>query len=397
MSSGAPAKPRGYRSSLWGVRNPYPGLWLCSGLLLLVGLLLILSASSVEAYQEYGSSFIFFNRQVIGAGIGLAVAWMLARSDYRRIRVIAGPLMLLVIVALALVLFPGLGVVRGGSSRWLPMGPMTVQPSEAAKLALILFAAHVLEKKGRAVVNARELAVPVLPVLGVVLILIVVQPDLGTAIICGAGVLVVMHLAGARPIHLATGAAAGGLLAFAMAMTEGYRRTRLFTFLDPWSDPTGAGWQPIQGQIALGSGGWFGLGLGASRQKWSYVPNAHTDFIYAILGEELGLVGTLSVLALFVFLIYLGVRTARRAPDRFGLLLAGGITGWLGLQTLINMGAVTGMLPITGVPLPLISFGGSSLVFTLAGIGLLLSVARAGSKTDSVRQGQPRRRRTSRP
>lgn len=358
--------------------NPYPLLWMASGLLLLVGLVLILSASYVEAYQQFGSSFVFFNRQVIGTAIGLTLAWLLSRWDYRRARVLARPLLALVIVLLFLVLLPGFGVTRGGSSRWLAFGPFTVQPSELAKLALVLFAAHVLESKGRSIGEFRELAVPVLPALGLVVLLIVVQPDLGTAIVCAAGVYVVLHLAGARPIHLAGLLAGGGLLTFAMVMTEGYRRARLFNFLDPWSDPMGAGWQPIQGQIALGSGGWFGLGLGASRQKWSYVPNAHTDFIYAILGEELGLIGTLAVLGLFVFLIYLGVRTARRAPDGFGMLLAGGITGWLGVQALINMGAVTGMLPITGVPLPLISFGGSSLVFTLAAIGLLLSVARAG-------------------
>ncbi|MCA1839168.1 MAG: FtsW/RodA/SpoVE family cell cycle protein, partial [Actinobacteria bacterium] len=157
-----------------------------------------------------------------------------------------------------------------------------------------------------------------------------------------------------------------------------YRRARIGSFLNPWADPLNSGYQNIQGQIALGTGRLFGLGLGASRQKWSYVPNAHTDFIFAILGEEMGLIGTLGVLLLFVFFLYLGVRIARKAPDRFGFLLAGGITGWIGLQALINMAAVAGLVPITGVPLPLISFGGSSLVFTMAGIGVLLSVAQRG-------------------
>jgi cell division protein FtsW len=361
-----------------------------TGLLLLIGLLLILSSSYVEAYQRYGSSFFFFNRQVIGAAVGLCLAWVLARSDYRHFRHFAGPLVAVSIALLFLVLIPSFGVTRGGSSRWIPLGPLTVQPSELAKVALVLFAAHILEKKGRSLSDPRELAVPLLPVLGIIGLLIVMQPDLGTAIICSAGVLVVVHLAGARAVHLAGLLAGGAVLTVAVAMTEPYRRARLFNFLNPWADPTGAGWQPIQGQIALGSGGWFGLGLGASRQKWSYVPNAHTDFIYAILGEELGLIGTLAVLGLFVFLIYLGTTAARRAPDRFGMLLAGGITGMIGVQTLINMGAVTGILPITGVTLPLISFGGSSLVITLAAIGLLLSVARAGGQSRLPAGKRPR-------
>lgn len=368
-----------------GVRNPYLLLWIVAGLMLLIGLLIILSASYVEAYEQYGSSFVFFYKQVVGALLGLVVAVTLARMDYRRLRLFARPLMGLVIVLLFVVLLPGIGVNRGGSSRWLPLGPLLLQPSELAKPVLVLFVALVLEKKDRAISEFRDLAVPVLPVLGIVVTLIVVQPDLGTAIICAACVVIVMYLAGGRPLHLVGILGGGGLLTLSMVMTEGYRRARFFNFLDPWSDPTGAGWQPIQGQIALGSGGWFGLGLGASRQKWSYVPNAHTDFIYAILGEELGLIGTLTVLGLFVFLVYLGIRTARRAPDRFGMLLAGGITGWLGVQAFINMGAVTGLLPITGVPLPLISFGGSSLVFTLAGLGMLLSVARAGRDPRRVR------------
>jgi cell division protein FtsW len=196
--------------------------------------------------------------------------------------------------------------------------------------------------------------------------------------VCGGCALAVVFLAGTRIRHVSAVVTTALLGVGALIAAEGYRRARLFSFLDPWADPLNTGYQTIQGQIALGSGGLFGVGLGASRQKWSYVPHAHTDFIYAIIGEELGLIGTLAVLFLFVFLVYLGIRTARRAPDRFGMLLAGGITAWIGIQALINMGAVTGMLPITGVPLPLISFGGSALVFTLAGIGILLSIARRG-------------------
>ena len=193
-----------------------------------------------------------------------------------------------------------------------------------------------------------------------------------------AAVLTVLYLAGARMRHLGALVSVGSVAAAGLIFTQGYQRARFASYLHPWADPLKGGYQIIQGQIALGSGGWFGVGLGASRQKWSYVPNAHTDFIFAILGEELGLIGTLVVLAAFGFFCYLGIRIAREAPDRFGLLVAGGITAWIGIQAVINIGAVTGMLPITGVPLPMISFGGTSLVLTMAAIGILLSIARRG-------------------
>lgn len=344
----------------------------------MVGLLMILSASSVEAYKRYGSSFLFFNKQAIGAVIGMVAMFLLSRVDYHVIRRIATPLMLMTLVLLVLVLVPGLGVSRGGSSRWIPLGPLQFQPSELAKLALVIYIAHILERKGKRIIDPKEMALPALPIVGLTGLLVVAQPDLGTAIICCACAFVVIYLSGARLRHLAVLSTAGLLGAVMLGYTESYRRARFLSFLNPWADPLNTGYQNIQGQIALGSGGLFGLGLGASRQKWSYVPNAHTDFIYAILGEEAGLAGTLLVLLLFVFFLYLGVRIAKKSPDRFGMLLAGGITSWIVLQGLINMAAVAGLLPITGVPLPMISFGSSSLVFTMAGIGILLSVARRG-------------------
>ncbi len=280
------------------------------------------------------------------------------------------------------VIMPGIGATRGGSSRWLVVGPISIQPSEMAKLALIVFVATVLESKGLKIRDPRELAVPVLPMTGLVALLVIAQPDLGTTVILGGSVLIMLFLAGGRLPHIGL-LATGGLIAVViLSFTRSYRRERVFSFLNPWADPLNTGYQVIQGQIALGSGGFFGLGLGASRQKWSYVPNAHTDFIYAIIGEELGLAGTLTVLVLFIFLMYLGIRVARQAPDRFGLLLAGGITGVIGMQALINMGAISGLLPITGVPLPLISFGSSSLVLTMASVGILLSIAKQGKRTN---------------
>jgi len=357
--------------------NPFVLLIATSVAMLVIGLVMILSASSVEAFQRYGSSFMFFNRQVLGTLVGVAVMLALARTDHRKIRRFARPAMVISVALLAAVLIPGVGVTRGGSSRWLVFGPITLQPSELTKLTMLVFTAHVLDRKGKKILDFKELMLPVFAVLGLVCLLIMAQPDLGTTLITALAVMVVVFLAGARTKHLVALLGGGLLMTLALIMGEGYRRARLFSYLNPWSDPLNTGYQTIQGQIALGSGGLFGLGLGASRQKWSYVPNAHTDFIFAILGEELGLVGTMATLLLFVFFIYLGVRIARKAPDRFGYLVAGGITGWIGIQALINMGAVTGILPITGVPLPLISFGGSSLVFTMAAIGILLSIARS--------------------
>ncbi|HEU5002809.1 MAG TPA: putative lipid II flippase FtsW [Actinomycetota bacterium] len=346
--------------------------------LLAIGLVMVLSASSVESFTAYGSSFLYFRKQLLGAAIGVVVMAVVARLDYRRLRALARPLFWVTLAALLAALVPGIGISGGGSSRWLGFGPITVQPSELAKLSLILVAAHVLERKGRWVGDLRELTVPALPMTAIACGLMLLQPDLGTAIIAAVSVAVVLYLAGARIRHLGAILAGAGACGALYILSKPYQRARLTAFLNPWANPLKGGYQIIQGQIALGSGGWFGVGLGASRQKWSYVPNAHTDFIFAIIGEELGLVGTLLVLGAFAFFLYLGIRTAREAPDRFGFLVAGGITAWIGIQAVINVGAVTGMLPITGVPLPLISFGSTSLVVTLAAIGLLLSIARLG-------------------
>ncbi|MDQ4149223.1 MAG: putative lipid II flippase FtsW [Actinomycetota bacterium] len=360
------------------VHRPHLLLLLTCVAMISIGLVMVLSASSVQAFKQYGTSFSYFYRQLLGAALGTAAMVFMMRFDYRRLRDFARPLLALTIILLVAVLVPGIGTTRGGSSRWLLLGPLSVQPSEAAKLVLVIFAAHVLEGKGRSVLDPVELAVPLLPATGLVALLIMAQPDLGTTIICAGGVMAVIFLSGARMRHVNILAAAGLLMVVVLGLSQAYRRERVLSFLNPWADPLNTGYHVIQGQIALGSGGLFGVGLGASRQKWSYVPNVHTDFIYAIIGEELGLAGTLFVLLLFVFFMCLGIRIARRARDRFGFLLAGGITAWIGLQALVNMATVSGLLPITGVPLPLISFGSSSLVITMAGVGILLSVARRG-------------------
>lgn len=369
--------------------KPHLPLLLTCLTLAAIGVLMILSASSVQAFSRFGTSFSYFKRQMVGVVIGLVAMAVMARSDYRHLRPLARPLLGACLVMLTAVILPGIGSTRGGSSRWLILGPLSIQPSEIAKLALIIFVATVLESKGVKIRDLRELAVPVLPMTGLVCLLVIAQPDLGTTIILGGSVLVILFLAGAQMRHVGLLGAFGLICVVILAFTRSYRRERVFSFLNPWADPLNTGYQVIQGQIALGSGGFFGLGLGASRQKWSYVPNAHTDFIYAIIGEELGLAGTLTVLILFIFLMYLGIRVARQAPDRFGMLLAGGITGVIAMQALINMGAISGLLPITGVPLPLISFGSSSLVLTMASVGILLSIAKRGKRTSGKLKATP--------
>ena len=347
-----------------------------TAILLGFGLVMILSASSVSSYTQYGSSFLFFQRQVVWAVIGIVAMLIASRIDYHRWRGLGWLVLLATVAGLVLVLHPSFGMRVGGSSRWLGFGSMRLQPSEIAKLGLLLVAADVAVRKNGRLTTLRELVLPLGVIVALVTGLILLQPDLGTALIAVAIVFVVIFVGGV-PLPLIGGLGlVGGIGALSMAFAEGYRRARLFSFLNPFRDPLNSGYQSVQSLIALGSGGFFGVGLGASRQKWLYVPNAHTDFIFAILGEELGLIGTMMVIGLFVAFAYVGVRTARRAPDAFGRLVAIGVTTWIVGQAIVNMGAVTGLLPITGVPLPLVSFGGSALVVSMVGIGILANIAR---------------------
>lgn len=349
--------------------------------LTVLGLAMVMSAGSVSATQGYdGNAFWYFQRQgiyAIGGIIALVIAVRLPHTAWRKLAV---P-MLLVLVPLMLVTFhPSVGTSLNGASRWIDLGPVTLQPAELMKLAMIAFAAAVLAKKWGNLDDPVHLLIPLAPVVLVVAVLVIMQRDLGTTVVICGSVIVLLFVAGVRARHMVftVAVALAGTILLIFGTT--YRRSRFVdSFLNPWNDPGDAGFQLIQGLIAFGSGGWTGVGLGASRQKWDYLPNAHSDFIFAIVGEELGLLGALVVLALFALLLFAGIRIAIAAPDTFGRLLAAGITGWIGIQTIINLGAVTGLMPITGVPLPLLSFGGTALVVTLAGIGVLASVARASA------------------
>jgi cell division protein FtsW len=357
--------------------------------LTLIGLVMVLSASSVSSFAEYGSSFRFFKRQLFYAGLGAVAAVVVARIRYQLWQKLSFLFLLVVVVLLLMVLHPSLGVVAGGAARWLSVGPVSLQPSEGAKLAVIAVTAAILARHLHHVHEPIRWAMPLVLIVGAVTALILLQPDLGTAVVIGGSVFILLFAGGVRLWQLGVVAVLSGLVGTALILGEGYRRTRLLSFFRPWADPENTGYQIVQSLIALGSGQLVGVGLGASRQKWLYVPNAHTDFIFSILGEELGLVGEVVVLALFGAFLYCGVRIALRARDAFGRLLAAGITGWLGLQTLINLGAVTGLLPITGVPLPFLSFGGSALVVSLAATGMLFSIGRA-----SLARGKRTSRRT---
>jgi cell division protein FtsW len=359
-------------------------------LLTLVGIVMVLSASSVEAYAELGSSFFFFNRQAIYAAVGVVGLVAAARLPYAAWRALSVPLLLAAVALMVLALHPSWGTSAYGASRWIQVGPVTLQPSELAKLALAAFAATVLTRKWRHIDEPAHLALPLAPVVAIVAGIVILQRDLGTTIVICGSVFLLLFAAGVRLRYLAVTGLAGLATTAWLIFGEAYRRARFLSAFDPWSDAQGAGYQLIQGYIAFGSGGWFGVGLGASRQKWQYLPNAHTDFIFAILGEELGLLGGLAVLGLFGVLLVAAVRTAFRAPDTFGRLLAAGIASWIGLQTIVNLGAVTGLLPITGVPLPFVSAGGSALVVALVSVGVLVNIARAGGSAG--RRGRPARR-----
>ena len=344
----------------------------------LVGLVMVLSASSVEALANYGSSWLFFKRQLAWMVLGFIALAVTSRVDYRVLRRYVGPSLVVSAVLLLAVLVPGVGISVNGSTRWLGFGALRFQPSELAKLALLLYGADLLARRAASVGDWRAVLRPIAVVFCFFGALVMLQPDMGTTISMGIVTVSILFVGGIRMRHMAVVGAAGLFGGTFLAIVEPYRRARLLSFIDPFDHYKEGGYQVAQSLIALGSGGWTGVGLGAGRSKWLFLPNAHTDFIFAIIGEELGLVGAALVLVLFGALAVLGVRATLRAPDRFGALLAAGITGWIVGQAIINVGCVTGALPVTGVPLPFVSFGGSALLFTMCASGVLLNVARQG-------------------
>ncbi|MEU4543549.1 putative lipid II flippase FtsW [Nonomuraea dietziae] len=347
----------------------------CSALLLTLGLMMVLSASSIEALQKTGDPFYWFAKQSMSAALGVPVMWVCSRLPHRFFRWAGYPLMALSIIGLGIVIFAGESHL--GAQRWIDLGPIYFQPSEPAKLGLALWGADLLARKARGGrIEWRQLLIPLLPGTAILAVMVMLGRDLGTTLVLMLIFLSLLWVVGA-PIKLFGGII--GMMTVAvvfMITTEGYRSERITGWLSPWEHAQGAGYQAVQGQIAMGSGGWFGLGLGSSRQKWSWIPHAESDFIFSILGEELGLMGTLSVVALFGLLGYAGLRVAMRVNDAFIRLAASAIVAWVAGQAIVNIGAVIGVLPITGIPLPLVSYGGSALLPTLAALGMLLSFAK---------------------
>lgn len=340
-----------------------------------VGLVMVLSASSVQSLRQFATPWHYFERQVLWLVIAVVAFAVAYRVDYRRWRQLSRPVMIATLLLLVAVLVPGIGIRSAGASRWIGTSSWQIQPSEFAKLALILFAADVADRRADRG-DWRYRMMPIICVLAVLAVLVMRQPDMGTTIVLACIALAVLFAAGSPLKPLGGFLLAGGVGSLIMAVAAPYRWRRMTSFLHPFDDASNTGYQSAQALVTMGSGGLFGTGIGRSVASWGYLPNQQTDFIFAVIAEETGLFGSLIVSGLFVVLAVTGARIACRAPDRFGGLFAAGITAWLVGQAVINIGAVVGLLPVTGVPLPFVSFGGSSLVFAMFGVGILANVAK---------------------
>lgn len=345
-------------------------------LLLTVGIVMVFSSSYVFAQATYADGAHFLKHQLVWALLGIAGMIVTMKVDYHKWKKWANPFFGVTLVLLILLLVPGVGINIKDATRWLGIGKLTFQPSEVAKLALVIFLTRNLSVKKNQIRHFTKGMLPQLLVVGIICGLIMLQPDLGTTLIIAGTAYLLLIAAGACASHLVGLGLLGAVMIVFAIQLEPYRMERFLAFLDPWADPLGDGFQTIQSLYAVGSGGLFGLGLGQGRQKFLYLPEQHTDFIFAVLAEELGFLGTTFVLILFLVFVWRGLKIAMKAPDLFGSLLASGITFMVTLQALLNIGVVTGCLPVTGITLPFISYGGSSLTLNLLGIGVLLNISR---------------------
>jgi cell division protein FtsW len=354
--------------------------------LLAFGVVMVFSASSTTALLgQSGDSAYYLKRTLVIGAVGLVLMRLLSVRGARIARPLTGALLLISFVLLFAVMLPGIGSEANGAQRWIAAGPFQIQPSELAKLALILYGANLLALRPQITRHVRTL-VPYLAVVGVGCLLMMAEPDLGTAIVVCLSTAALLVAAGVKMRHLLLLGAAVGAVVLLAILIEPYRMARLTGFLNPTGDPSGAGFQAIQAKIAMGSGGFFGVGLGQSLQKAFYLPEAHTDMIAAVIGEELGFVGIASLLGLLGLFGYAGLRTAQRARDRYTKLLAAGLTSMVLIQAIVNLFAVMGLAPLTGVPLPFVSYGNSSLLVMLASTGLLLNIAKGGTAAAPARR-----------
>jgi cell division protein FtsW len=347
--------------------------------LICIGILMVYSASIHDAYTYYGSPYYVMEREVVWAALGFVALTIAARIRYDRWQKAALPLFGMSLLLLVLVLSPHVGHAANGARRWIALSSsISVEPSELVKLALVIYLASWLSSKGERVRDLKASFFPFSIMVGSIALLIVKQPDLGTTIVVCVTAFCMFYVAGADSKHILISALGGTAFAWLFAHSSSYRSDRLLAFMNPWKDPTGKGWHTVQALLALGSGGLFGRGFGNSIQK-NWLPAPHTDSILAVIGEEWGLLGTITVLTLFLVIAYRGTGIALTAPDKFSRLLAAGITSWITFQALLNFAVITSSVPFTGVPLPFISYGGTSLIISMAAIGILLSISRHAS------------------
>lgn len=346
--------------------------------LVCLGLVMVYSASAITAHEKLGDSFFFLKRQAIAAGLGFVAMAAAMKLGYRRVARLAWPFLLLALVLLIAVLIPGVGSAAGGARRWIRLPGVSLQPAEIAKVAWVVYLSYSLAKKREKMRTFSIGFLPHLGLAGILVLLCMAEPDFGSSVALLVMMFVLLFAAGAKLSWLVGSVLLGIPFAWTAIAHSPYRAKRLAAFWDPWADRKGSGYQVVESLMSIGSGGWTGLGLGDGRQKLFFLPEAHTDFIFAIIGEELGLLGVAVVVGLFGVIIWRGVRAALRSPEPFGTYLALGITALFAFQAIINMGVAMGMLPTKGLTLPFISYGGSSLITLMGAAGLLLSVSGSG-------------------
>lgn len=362
------------------MRNTRIAIFVTVLILIGIGVVMIYSASSIPMWQQTGQSSALLKKQLFYLAVGFIAMFFAMVIDYQKLRKFSKLLLVIAVVPLVLVLVPGISREVGGAKRWLHIFGLNYQPSEFVKIALIIYLADFINRKQRLLKDFWQGFVPPMMTLGFVTLLVLLQPDLGTAISLVVLVFTMLYVSGVRPSHLLLSMVAALPFLYLLVFRVAYRRARILAFLNPWLDPRGSGFQIIQSQIALGSGGLFGVGLGQGKQKLFYLPAAHTDFIFSIIGEELGLIGASFVIALFIFLIWKMARIAYSVQDSFGKLICIGVLTLIAFSAMVNIGVSIGSLPTKGLPLPFISYGGSSLIFHMVAVGLLLNV----SKTEEV-------------
>ncbi len=375
-SAGAYLKSWFGRFDAVAYRRPDPWLWVPAAALVMLGLLMVLNTTYFLALERTGDGFHYFKLHLCHIAVGLLALAVLSQFSLAGLRRVAIPFGLVAVVMLLALWIPGLGVVRGGARRWLRVGPIMVEPSELVKFAMVFFLADFLARRQERIHNLGTGLLPAILVIGPLSLMVLEQPDFGATVMIALLLFTMLFAGGARPAHLGVLGAGGLATLIFQAVAKPYRMKRLTAFLDPWQAARGAGFQLVQSFIALGAGGGLGVGLGAGRQKMFYLPEAHTDFVFAVVGEEFGVVGAIVVLSLFAVILFRGMRVAHEEPDPFASLLGVGLTALVSLQALINTAVVIGMLPTKGLPLPFLSYGGTAMVMAMATLGVLLALGR---------------------